>query len=108
MALAVVFLLLSLIVQVGLFLMARNAAEAAVASIARSTALSESDPIAHEEQLRTLIAGTVPGATDIVVTIFADDGFVDVATEFEWIPPGPLWTTIPIRISATTPALVPP
>lgn len=106
--LAVVFLLLSLTVQAGIFLIARNAAESAVGSIARSAALYGSDLAAHEDQLRAMIAGTVPGATSIFVKIFADDDAIDVSAHFEWVPPGPLWTAVPMRISATTPALVPP
>ena len=106
--LGVAFLLLVLLVQAGMLLTARNAAQAAVGASARSSSQAGADLHAEEARLISMIEGTVPGSSDIVVAIRIGRSTVDVAATFQWSPPGPRWSTLPMEVRAKSPLVQPP
>ena len=106
--LGIAFLLLVLVVQAGMLLMARNAAEAAVGASARSASQAGADLAAEESSLISMLEGTVPGSSEIAVTIQVNESTVDVAATFRWTPPGPNWATVPMEVRAKSPLVQPP
>lgn len=106
--LGVAFLLLVLVVQAGVLLMARNAAESAVGATARAASRSGADLAAEETRLRSMIEATVPGMSELSVTIRADESTVDVTATFWWTPPGPNWATVPVEVRAKSALVQPP
>ena len=107
-ALAVAFLLLTLVVQVAFVIAARNAAESAVAASARRAARPGADLDAEETSLDAVLAATVPGAHDIVVGVDVSQTTSVASASFEWDPPGPDWLPIIIRVESAVPVLTPP
>ncbi len=107
-ALAVAFLLLTLIAQAGLAVVARNAAEGAVAAAARRAARPGSDLGSVAAQLRSTLAATVPGVTEPRSDVGRDGAAAWATASFRWSPPGPAWLPIRISVAAETPVLAPP
>lgn len=105
---AVAFLLLVLFVQLGMVMTARNAAEAAVAASARRAARPAADLVAEQQALESLIRKTVPGAEGIEVEVRHEAGTARARASFTWIPPGPRWIPVVIRVESASPVVVPP
>ncbi len=108
MALAVAFLLLTLLAQAGLAVVARNAAEGAVAAAARRAARPGSDLGDVQAQLRATLAATVPGVTETQSNVHRDRTRARATASFRWTPPGPAWLPLRIAVAAETPMLAPP
>ncbi len=108
MALAVAFLLLTLLAQAGLAVVARNAAEGAVAAAARRAARPGSDLGDVQGQLRATLAATVPGVAEPRSDVRRDRTTARASASFRWNPPGPAWLPIRIAVAAETPILAPP
>ena len=107
-ALAVAFLLLALIVQVAFVVVARNAAEAAVAASARRAARPGTDLGQEQASLAAVLAATVPGAHDLRVAVTSDGEQGRAEARFAWDPPGPDWLPIRIAVDAEVPVVAPP
>jgi hypothetical protein len=107
-ALAVAFLLLVLLAQVTFALTARHAAETAVAASARRAARPGADLAMERAALEDILAATVPGGTAFVVDLSRAEGTVIASAVFDWTPPGPVFGSLAIRVSATSLQVVPP
>ena len=107
-ALGIGFLLLLLVVQVGAAMAAREAAQAVVATAARRAARPHADFAAEQQRLADRIVATVPGAGQITTTVRRAGRDALASARFRWIPPGPDWVPITIRVGARVPAVVPP
>jgi hypothetical protein len=104
----VFFALLTIIVQVGFLVIARNAAAGAVQGAIREVSVDPGSLDVARERLRRDLAATVPGATDAVVSMTADASRVTGVVEFEWTPPGPDLLPVRIAVSRDMPVVVPP
>ncbi len=109
MALGIAFLLLTLIAQLGMAAVARNAAETAAAAAARRAARPGTDLAAERAQLAAVLDATVPGAQGTITSQVHRNNTNGWATaKFRWNPPGPRWMTLTIRVLAEAPLMVPP
>ena len=107
-ALAVAFLLLTLLVQVGFVVAARNAAEASVAAAARRAARSGADPALEEAALSDMLRSSLPGIEGLSVDVEAGPEAVEASARFLWQPPGPRWMPLVIHVAAAASRSVPP
>jgi hypothetical protein len=107
-ALGAAFLLLTLLVQIGAAVAAREAAQSAVAAAARRAALPDADAAAERSRLVGMLAATIPGARDVETSVRRGGSTATASAGFRWIPPGPDWTAIEIRVEARAPLVVPP
>lgn len=108
MALAVAFLLLTLLIQVGFAVAARNAAEASVAAAARRAARPGAHPALEEAALSELLRSSLPGIEGLSVDVRVSPQTVEASASFLWQPPGPRWIPLAIRVAAVAPRSVPP
>ena len=98
---AVVFVLLVFLVQVGFLMSARATAQAAADSFAARAELVMVDESALADELRT----SLPGARDVEVNLQRDSGFVSADVYLDWDPPGPSFLSIPIRVRGLAPVI---
>ncbi|MDP8959383.1 MAG: hypothetical protein M3N51_09350 [Actinomycetota bacterium] len=102
------FLLLTLLVQAAFAMVARNAAQAAVAASARRASRPQADLPAEQAALHALLGDSIPGATGVAVKVTSDSTMARSSASFTWHPPGPGWMPLTIRVRATAPNAVPP
>ena len=102
------FLLLALVAQVAFAVVARNAAEAAVAASARRAARPGADVAQEQATLTEILTATVPGAHDLSVAVARADGMGTARARFDWDPPGPDWLPLRIAVRAEVPVAEPP
>jgi len=107
-ALAVAFLLLVILAQVAVALAARNAATAAVAATARRAALPDAVVVHEEARLLADIRRTVPGATDVEVTVHIGERTALAEAHFRWHPPGPALVPLSFRVRSRPVRSIPP
>jgi len=107
-AMAVVFMLLVIIVQLAFVLVAREVSQTAVDAAARRAARPSADLVAVEERLIAELGAVVPGAQDVVASVASTGERIDVAASITWAPPGPDLVPVVIHVEAATPAVVPP
>jgi hypothetical protein len=107
-AIAVAFMLLTLVVQVATAVTARSIAAATVAASARRAALPEADLAQERERLERLITETVPGAHRIRTSVQYHSTFVRARATFRWIPPGPDLKSFVMRVHSDAPFVVAP
>jgi len=107
-AMAVVFMLLVIIVQLAFVLVAREVSQTAVDAAARRAARSGTDLVAVEERLTVELAAVVPGAQEVEATVQSTGETVDVDAIINWAPPGPDLVPVVIKVRATVPLAVPP
>lgn len=104
-AVAIVFILFTVLAQLSVALLAHQAAEAAVASAARQASLR---PGFSEDQLLADLRATVPGAGRIEAGL-VDDGRLSRAwARFEFVPPGPMLRPFEFSVEAEVPIVVAP
>lgn len=104
----VFFVLLTIIVQVGFLVVARNAAATAVHAAVREASVEVGTVSAVETRLARDLAAMIPGADDAVVSVTSDSGWVRGVVEFDWTPPGPDLIPVRIAVSRDVPVVVPP
>ena len=107
-ALAIAFLLLTLVVQVATAVTARSVALAAVAATARRAAMPHADLGKERARLERLVSETVPGAQRVRATITELSSRVRVRVTFRWVPPGPDLAPFTIRVHSDAPLVVAP
>ena len=107
-AMAVVFMLLVIIVQLAFVLVAREVSQTAVDAAARRAARPSADLVAVEERLIAELGAVVPGAQDVVASVASTGERIDVAASITWAPPGPDLVPVVIHVEAATPTVVPP
>ena len=107
-AMAVFFLLLVIIVQLGFVMVARDVAATAVDAAARRAARPGADLVMVEDRLIDELERVVPGAQAVEATVLVEDHAVAVTASIAWAPPGPDLVPVVIAVEATTPVAVPP
>lgn len=105
---AVFFLLLVLIVQIGFGIASRSMISASVDAAARRLAWTDGGGSLEEERLRSEVEAAVPGATLTQVDVERDDLSVTVLVTYEWRPPGPDLLPIEFAVSRTRTVTVAP
>jgi hypothetical protein len=107
-AMAIAFLLLTLMVQGGALLAAREAAQSAVAATARRAARPGADLVSECDRLQRLVAATVPGAGGITVSVERLPTAAEATAAFRWTPPGPDWAPVTVSVDARAALVIPP
>jgi hypothetical protein len=107
-AIAVSFLLLTLLVQIGAAMAAREAAHSAVAAAARRAARPGADPGAEAERLIGRLDAVIPGAGPVTAAVERAGSEATAVARFRWIPPGPDWIPVTIEVDAAAALVVPP
>lgn len=104
----VFFVLLTLVVQIGFYVVARNAAAVAVDGAVRDAARDPAAIRVVQQRLERDLAATVPGGLDAAVDVTATGTLVRGVVSFEWAPPGPDLVPITVTVSRSAPVGVPP
>ena len=104
-AVAIAFILFTVVAQLSIALLAHQVAEAAVASAARQASLR---PGFSEEQLMADLRATVPGAGRIQAGLVADAQLSRAWATFEFLPPGPMFRSFEFSVEAEVPVVVAP
>jgi hypothetical protein len=104
----VAFLLLVLLVQVGVAMAAREAAQGAVATAARRGSRPGADLAAENARLQDLLESTVPAAGQITAHVRHHDRSSIAFAQFRVVPPGPDWLPLIVRVDARVALVIPP
>lgn len=107
-AIAIVFILFSVLAQAATALIAHRAAQSAVTAAAYRAALDSTGLSADVARLTDELMAIVPGARDVFATIETRGRVVEVVAEFRFVPPGPAFRTIRMEVSADAPLVVEP
>ena len=107
-ATAVVFLLIAIVTQVAFVVIARDAAQTAVAAAARRAGRPGADLGVERARLTEELARVVPGAIGVTASLDAEAAAVTARASIECSPPGPDLIPITLRAAATAPMVVPP
>lgn len=104
---AVFFLLLLLVVQIGFLLASRSMAISAAEASARRAAAG-SPPDHEEDRLADEFRRAIPGADvrSIEVTVSATSA--TVAAVIDWRPPGPVFVPVVFDLTTTRAVAIPP
>jgi len=104
-AVAVVFILFTVVVQLSVALLAHQVAEATVAVAAREASLR---PGVSEEQLMADLLAMVPGVGHVEAGLTGDGQLSRAWASFEFLPPGPLLKSFEFWVEAEVPVVVAP
>ncbi len=107
-ATAVIFLLIVIVTQVAFVVVARDAAQTAVAAAARRAGRPGSDLNNEAVRLEAEIARIVPGASAVSASIEPNGSGITARAAIRWLPPGPDLIPITINAASTAPRVVPP
>jgi len=105
---AVFFILLVLVVQIGFGVASRSMVGASVDAAARRIAWGGDTLADEEDRLRTEVEAAVPGARLTSVDVDREDMTVTVLVEYEWLPPGPDLLPMTFAVARTRSVVVPP
>lgn len=105
---AVFFILLVLIVQIGLGVASRSMVGASADAAARRLAWGGERTGDAEARLRSEVEAAVPGAMLTQIDVERDDLSVTVLVTYEWRPPGPDLLPIEFAVSRTRTVTVAP
>jgi len=104
-AIAVVFILFTVVAQLSIALLAHQVAEATVAATAREAAIR---PGVSEEQLVSDLKSMVPGIGHVEAGLTGDGQLSRAWASFEFIPPGPMLRSFEFWVEAEVPVVVAP
>lgn len=107
-AMAVVFMLLVIIVQLAFVLVAREVSQSAVDAAARRAARPAADLVAVEQRLVDELGAVVPGAQSVAASVQSTGERIEVVASISWAPPGPDLVPVVIQVEAAMPVVVPP
>jgi len=99
---------MTLIVQLGFLVLARNIAATSVEAALRKAVVNETAQGAVQAGLERDVRAVVPGATEIVVDISSDPVVMSALVRFKWVPPGPDLVPIMVSIERSVTRVVPP
>jgi hypothetical protein len=105
---AVFFVLLVLIAQIGFLLVTRGTLTASVEAAARRGSMALDALPSIEERLRVEIEATIPGVTIESVSVVRAGDRVRATADVLWTPPGPDLVPIRLRAASDRVATVPP
>ncbi len=106
-AVAVTFLLFTVLVQAATALIAHQSAEAAVSAAARRGALGSSDA-ANRSRLLTELEAIVPGGRQFEAGIEHGAAAARAWARFVFVPPGPVLRRFTFSVDAEVPVVVTP
>lgn len=104
----VFFVLLTVMVQLGFYVVARNAAAVAVQASTRAAAREPDRVSDFEQRLERDVSATIPGAEGLETRVVIDDHWVTGTVAFDWAPPGPQLLPIRLQVTRSVPIGVPP
>lgn len=104
----VFFVLLMLVVQIGFYVMARNATSVAVEGAVRDVARDPDAAAAVQQRLERDLLATVPGATDVAIEVTTSGSLVRGVVSFEWVPPGPDLAPLTVTVARSAVMGIPP
>jgi hypothetical protein len=104
----VFFLLMTLIVQLGFLVLARNIASTSVDAALRKAVAGETVATAVRQGLERDVRAVVPGATEISVDVTVDQTILAASVRFRWVPPGPDFVPVTVHIKRSIATVVPP
>ena len=107
-ATAVVFLLIAIVTQVAFVVVARDAAQTAVAAAARRAGRPGADLGVESARLTEELTRVVPGAIGVTASLDAEATAVTARASIRWSPPGPDLIPIELHAASTAPMVVPP
>ena len=107
-AMAVVFLILVIVVQLAFVLVAREVSQSAVDAAARRAARPAANLLVVQERLTEELEAVVPGAQKVAASVESVSGTINVRAAIEWAPPGPDLVPVVIRVESATLVVVPP
>ncbi len=99
---------MTLIVQLGFLVLARNIAATSVDAALRKAVASEAAETVVRTGLERDVRAVVPGATEISVEITADKTALQASVSFRWVPPGPDLVPVTVHIERSIATVVPP
>lgn len=105
---AVFFLLLTLVVQLGFLVIARSAVSASLDGTLRRAATPGTDVRSQEERLRSEIEAVAPGLAVLSSSVTTDADVVSATVTVEWTPPGPDLVPVRFTLARTRTVVVPP
>jgi hypothetical protein len=104
----VFFLLMTLIVQLGFLVLARNIAATSVDAALRKAVAGETAETLVRAGIVRDVRAVVPGATEIDVDIAYDQTALAASVRFRWVPPGPDLVPVTVYIERSIAKVVPP
>ena len=107
-AIGIFFLLLTLIVQLGFLVVARNVAATSVEAALRKAVSADLGEGMVEEGIERDVRAIVPGATDVLADVVIDSTAVVALVRFRWTPPGPDLVPVTMSIERSIVRVVPP
>ena len=107
-AMLVFFVVVTLIVQIGFLVVARNATSLAVDAAVRRAAIDPESVVDHRVRLHRDLEATVPGTRELEVHLTVEGTAVEGSVSFEWMPPGPDLLPIRVAVERSARIVVPP
>ncbi len=105
---AVFFLLLLLIVQIGFLMSARSMVMAAVDGSVRRLSWDADGVETERSRITEELTRAVPGIAVESVTVASTDATVTMRVDVRWTPPGPDLVPITMQVSETRVRVLPP
>jgi hypothetical protein len=99
---------MTLIVQLGFLVMARNIAATSVDAALRKAVASDMAETVVRSGLERDVRAVVPGATEISVEVTSSRTAMAALVRFRWVPPGPDLVPIIVSIERSIARVVPP
>lgn len=107
-AMAVFFLLVAVVVQLGFLVIARTAVGASLDAAARRSAAVDTDTPAQRDRMLREITAVAPGIDVLETKVVRSSTEVTVTAVFDWTPPGPDLLPVRVSISRSHAVVVPP
>jgi hypothetical protein len=107
-AIAVVFLLFSVLAQAAIGLVAHRVAQSVVDAAARRIALDPGSVGSERGRLTQEVTELVPGVGSIEVEVETGSRFATALARFEFTPPGPMLHPIDMEVRSDVPIVVAP
>lgn len=107
-AIAIVFVLFTVMAQAATALLAHRTAQAAVAATAARVAVLPSAAAVEKSRLQADLERIVPGAGPVTIDVELAGRVVRTSASFEFRPPGPVFRSIQMEVSADAPIVVEP
>lgn len=107
-AIAVVFVLFTVLTQAATALIAHRAGQSAVAASAARVAIAPDSAGIETDRLERTVEAIVPGARGAEVRIVVGSRLVTATVGFVFLPPGPVLRAFEMEVSADVPVVVEP
>jgi len=105
---AVFFILITLVVQLGFLVIARSAVSASLDGVVRRSATPGGDVRTQQDRLRMEIEAIAPGLDVVSSRVTRDADVVRASVTVQWVPPGPQLLPVQFTLVRTRAVVVPP